>query len=398
MIAILTEPAYSGSIWCKQLLESLKNRLKQKRIPFHEVSDSIDETDDGVFILASDYHWIKETVTRLNAAGIKPILICNQAEQIHGCDYSCVCSDIGGSMKYLLEELKRAGRTRVALYGINTSSISDIGRVDGLFAFKDDSFNEMRIFTNTGSLQNCFAEFFGEYKNFDAVICSNDFAAVSLVRNLLEKAPDALEALKILSCAQTKLSAYYKARITSVDMHFEQYGKAAVFLYEALKAHPYMAGMTVTVNWNDENEKTPRHKPVTAKNEQSGSAFYADGEMRDLLGRDSLRRVTYVADTPSAETREALLSYETLGTVDGLSLVRVQLHTGRTHQIRVQFASRGLPLAGDRKYGLPEDDAPLALWAYQLSFTHPQTDKEMTFTCPPPETAPWVRFALPAEK
>ena len=86
MIAILTEPAYSGSIWCKQLLESLKNRLKQKRIPFHEVSDSIDETDDGVFILASDYHWIKKTVTRLNAAGIKPILICNQAEQIHGCD------------------------------------------------------------------------------------------------------------------------------------------------------------------------------------------------------------------------------------------------------------------------------------------------------------------------
>ena len=58
----------------------------------------------------------------------------------------------------------------------------------------------------------------------------------------------------------------------------------------------------------------------------------------------------------------------------------------------------GMPLAGDRKYGLPEDDAPLALWAYQLSFTHPQTDKEMTFTCPPPETAPWVRFALPAEK
>ena len=119
----------------------------------------------------------------------------------------------------------------------------------------------------------------------------------------------------------------------------------------------------------------------------------ACGEMRDLLGRDSVRRVTYVADTPSAGTREALLSYETLGTADGLSLVRVQLHTGRTHQIRVQFASRGLPLAGDRKYGLPEDDTvPLALWAYQLSFTHPQTGREMTFTCPPPEAEPWTRF------
>ena len=117
------------------------------------------------------------------------------------------------------------------------------------------------------------------------------------------------------------------------------------------------------------------------------------GEMRDLLGRDSVRRVTYVADTPSADTREALLTYETLDTADGLSLVRVQLHTGRTHQIRVQFTSRGLPLAGDRKYGIPEDGTvPLALWAYRLSFAHPQTGEKLSFTCPPPETAPWTRF------
>ena len=116
------------------------------------------------------------------------------------------------------------------------------------------------------------------------------------------------------------------------------------------------------------------------------------GDMRDLLGRDAARRVTYVADTPSAGTREARLSYETLRTAEDLSLVRIRLHTGRTHQIRVQFASRGLPLWGDRKYGLPDHAAALALWAYQLSFTHPQTGKEMSFTCPPPEAEPWVRF------
>ena len=115
--------------------------------------------------------------------------------------------------------------------------------------------------------------------------------------------------------------------------------------------------------------------------------------MRDLLGRDAARRVTYVADVPSADTREARLSYETLDTGEGLSLMRVRLHTGRTHQIRVQFASRGLPLWGDRKYGLPDHAAALALWAYRLRFTHPQTGREMTFICPPPETEPWTRFA-----
>ncbi len=120
------------------------------------------------------------------------------------------------------------------------------------------------------------------------------------------------------------------------------------------------------------------------------------GQLRDLLGRDSVRRITYVADGPSSETREALLSYETLDRAAGLSLLRIHLYTGRTHQIRVQFASRGMPLAGDRKYGLPDDPiAPLALWAYRLSFTHPETGREMTFTHLPPQTEPWTRFALP---
>ena len=118
------------------------------------------------------------------------------------------------------------------------------------------------------------------------------------------------------------------------------------------------------------------------------------GQLRDLLGRDSARRVTYVAGTPTAETREAVLDYETLDTSGDLSLVRVRLHTGRTHQIRVQFASRGMPLWGDRKYGLLEDTAsPLALWAYRLSFTHPESGKEMDFSCPPPRTVPWDKFS-----
>lgn len=117
------------------------------------------------------------------------------------------------------------------------------------------------------------------------------------------------------------------------------------------------------------------------------------GIWRDMLGRDPVRRVTYIAREPGKDVRPAELSYETLAVREGLSLVRVTLHTGRTHQIRVQFASRGLPLAGDRKYGIPEDGTvPLALWAYRLSFAHPQTGQEMSFTCPPPETEPWTRF------
>ena len=115
----------------------------------------------------------------------------------------------------------------------------------------------------------------------------------------------------------------------------------------------------------------------------------------DLLARDPVRRLTYVADAPSPDTREARLSYDTAAVSNGLTLVRVRLHTGRTHQIRVQFASRGLPLSGDRKYGLSDAPWPIALWSYRLSFLHPQTGAPVTFSCPPPAAEPWTRFTLP---
>ena len=88
------------------------------------------------------------------------------------------------------------------------------------------------------------------------------------------------------------------------------------------------------------------------------------GIWRDMLGRDPVRRVTYIAREPGKDVRPAELSYETLAVREGLSLVRVTLHTGRTHQIRVQFAGRGFPLVGDRKYGRRRrDPGPVGLAA-----------------------------------
>lgn len=123
----------------------------------------------------------------------------------------------------------------------------------------------------------------------------------------------------------------------------------------------------------------------------------AQGTMRDLLARDARTRQTVVTDTPGRDVREAVLDYATLQTADGFSLVRIRLHTGRTHQIRAQFASRGFPLAGDKKYGAaPIRTGEIALWSYALAFPHPQTDERVRFTAPPPDTYPWNLFAADA--
>ena len=118
----------------------------------------------------------------------------------------------------------------------------------------------------------------------------------------------------------------------------------------------------------------------------------AEGELMDLLARDKQRRITYLTDTPGKEAQEARLTYQVLAQRQGFSLVKIQLHTGRTHQIRVQFSSRGWPLAGDRKYGRDTTEHPIALWSHSVAFAHPETGETMEFRQNPPDTYPWNLF------
>ncbi len=118
----------------------------------------------------------------------------------------------------------------------------------------------------------------------------------------------------------------------------------------------------------------------------------AQGEWRDLLYRDRQKNKSYVVKRMRRGVREAVLRFETCGRAEGLSLVRIALETGRSHQIRVQFASRGFPLVGDGRYGSAYRDAPLALFAAALSFPHPETGERLAFTAGPPPLWPWTCF------
>ena len=113
------------------------------------------------------------------------------------------------------------------------------------------------------------------------------------------------------------------------------------------------------------------------------------GTYVDLLYRDKARRMTMVADEPAKGVQEAVLDYEVCNTCADFSRIRIHLHTGRTHQIRVQFSSRGMPLVGERKYAVLEDSCEIALWSHRIGFTHPVTGEGMVFTHEPPECYPW---------
>lgn len=116
----------------------------------------------------------------------------------------------------------------------------------------------------------------------------------------------------------------------------------------------------------------------------------------NYLKKNAVNNMVYVCPQTTEGAKLASLDYEVLEEKGGFSLVRVKLHTGRTHQIRVQTANVGTPVYGDMRYGGENaKKGNLALWAYSLAFTHPVTKERLRFMALPPENGiPWKHFNL----
>lgn len=122
-----------------------------------------------------------------------------------------------------------------------------------------------------------------------------------------------------------------------------------------------------------------------------------EGTFTDLLFKDSSRNKSFVVKRMRRGVKEAVLHYQLLDTVEReegpWSLVKIALETGRSHQIRVQFSSRKMPLVGDGKYGSKVNRSGIALWSYRIAFSVPGGRK--VEGCCPPKGFPWNLFSIP---
>ncbi len=120
-----------------------------------------------------------------------------------------------------------------------------------------------------------------------------------------------------------------------------------------------------------------------------------DGELRTYLFHDKRLNKSFAVTGPRRGAKEAILTYRVLATHpdNRHTLLQVRLHTGRTHQIRAQFASIGLPLVGDGKYGSREKCPFIALWSYRITLPHPATGRVISaFALPDTANIPWSDF------
>ena len=117
------------------------------------------------------------------------------------------------------------------------------------------------------------------------------------------------------------------------------------------------------------------------------------GIYKDLLFKDSTKKRSYVVNRMRKGVKEASLEYVVLNECENKTFVKVTLHTGRTHQIRVQFSSRKTPLTGDIKYGSKDRNCDIALFSHSITFNHPVTNEVLTFTTLPNKiNYPWKLF------
>lgn len=162
-------------------------------------------------------------------------------------------------------------------------------------------------------------------------------------------------------------------RPTGGVMVFAKSSKAAARLSEQMKngdfEKKYLAVLT----------DTPREERAVLKN---------------YLKKNPINNMVYLATATTTGAKYAELDYKILETHKNLSLAEVRLHTGRSHQIRVQMSSIGCPVFGDMRYGGEKAvKGNLALWAYSLAFSHPVTKERLVFKIQPPkEVVPWTFF------
>ena len=114
------------------------------------------------------------------------------------------------------------------------------------------------------------------------------------------------------------------------------------------------------------------------------------GEFEDYLIKDNNKNTSYI--TTKEKGKYSKLKYRVIATQNKLSLVEINLITGRSHQIRVQFSSRNYPLVGDSKYGNNPNNIDIALFAKSITFNHPTTKEQLTFTLDIPNKYPFNLF------
>ncbi len=318
MIRIICEPKFTDSTWCREIVRGIADAAKKKRLTVSE--DGTPESGDMAAIAASSPEWIAEKVREYSSLGAVAVLIGTCPS---GVDICSVSTDITHTVSSLLSYLRHdCGCERTALYGVNRSSVEDISKLD---AFAKATHGESGgVYFNTGKLDDCFSAFLCDARRFDSVICTNDYAAVSLVKSLEKSGIKVPGDIKIASFSGTLLAENCTPSVTSAEMNFYEYGRSAVEVYSMLLKNPCLSSASVKMKCGIVPRETTGFTPCSDKSgvvyeavrSLSGgdveTRFYDDSTVSSLLTLGNLLSSCDTADLEMLPLLAKGLSYEVI--------------------------------------------------------------------------------------
>ena len=274
---VISEPSYAQTDWHKNTFSHLKVQARKKRVPLAVATCAEEAAGEGfAFVLGGSAAWISQTVAALQSSGCHPIVLTELPEGGIFGRYSCVKTDYARYLHLLYNRFTRENYRRVAFYGVNHASLSDLARKE-LFL---DRFPMGEIFSNDGSLALCYEHFAKSHEQdpFDAVVCANDLAAVSLLHHMGERAQE-------IGCitvnAATPILSYFPS-VFAVGVDHAALAVAAFEIAACIEANPGFIGMRVTVDYCTTEEKETTFVP-TRQSISTANRIYADGELDELL-------------------------------------------------------------------------------------------------------------------
>lgn len=321
ILHIFTEPGYDRSTWCDEIRAGVLACAKQKRI--HTVYHGEDPSGgfavhggDVLLLIGTSSTWIEPAVAALRTGGDAPVMLLSGRP--YALPVTNICQDIESAMRHITAYLRSYGKTRTALYGVNPTSISDIKK-RACFGRMGD------VYENFDDLKSCRKAFCAHIDRYDSVICTNDYAAISLVSALKKSHPQKLAELFLVSFSDTLLAGRCSPAITSMAVDYAAFGRVAVDLAPLLLKNKSVSFAQVNLKMRLIVRETTQNRPFLtdgplAAAPPCGTGFYTDREIAPLV---AVEKLLHLCDATDLAILSLLLAGETYESVAGKTFLTV---------------------------------------------------------------------------
>ena len=296
MLYLLIEKEFADLPWCRRSLRSLYDEVRKKRLSLCEIEtiEQIPETDEeaGVLLIGGTETWFRYNVALANNKGHYPISMTNRAQSFSDEPVSSVTMDFGDGVRLAVNYLHSLNRNNLALYGVNPHSSSDPAR-EAIFTHLTGRCGD--VYRLESNMEEMFRSFMDRVDEYDAVVCVNDYAAVSLVRNLRQAGYDPTQKPYVVGFGNMKLTERSNPSITSVTDDYEHFGRAAISIYNLVVREKSISSVNIQLHCrliirqttgNRPYENQLVVKPLEELDETNN--FYQDTEVVEMARMESL--------------------------------------------------------------------------------------------------------------